>query len=79
MSCNYESVQIAALYPDAFGVAAPASPVGQQVWPRQPGVFIRLGAAPNQAQAEEAAHADQSSRELSVGEQVKRWSALFEH
>jgi len=68
MSSHYESVQIAALYPDAFGVAAPASPVGRDVWPRQPGVFIRLGAAP----AEEAADADKPPRELSERELPSR-------
>ena len=43
MSNHYESVQPASLYPDAFHVAAPASPVGREVWQRQPGVFIRQG------------------------------------
>ena len=46
MSVQYESVQSAALYPDVFRVAAPASPVERQVWPRKPGVFIRLAADP---------------------------------
>ncbi|MBS3912063.1 MAG: SOS response-associated peptidase [Hydrogenophaga sp.] len=41
MSSQYESLQPAALYPDAFNVAAPETPVGRNVWPRQPGVFIR--------------------------------------
>lgn len=66
MSSQYESVQTASLYPGAFNVAAPASPVGGAVWPRQAGVFIRLGAP----QAEAAAHADQPARELSVRELV---------
>jgi putative SOS response-associated peptidase YedK len=66
MSNQYESVQIASLYPDAFGVAAPVLPVGREVWPRQPGVFIRLGAAPT----EEAADADQPARELPPRELV---------
>ena len=66
MSNLYESVQIASLYPDAFGVAAPASPVGREVWPRQPGVFIRQVAV----KAEEAADADQPARELPARELV---------
>jgi len=41
MTVHYESVHPATLYPDAFGVPAPASPVGRDLWPRQPGVFIR--------------------------------------
>ncbi|QTN28775.1 SOS response-associated peptidase [Rhodoferax sp. AJA081-3] len=43
MSDRYESVQIASLYAEAFHVAAPVSPVGREVWPRQPGVFVRAG------------------------------------
>jgi putative SOS response-associated peptidase YedK len=43
MSSQYESVQTASLYPDAFHVAEPASPVGREIWQRQPGVFIRQG------------------------------------
>ena len=63
MSTRYESVQIAPLYSDAFHVAAPASPVGHDLWPRQPGVFIR---AAQVLQAEEAADiaADAAPREL---------------
>lgn len=41
MSSQYESLQPDALYPDAFNVAAPETPLGRNVWPRQPGVFIR--------------------------------------
>ncbi len=62
MSNHYESVQIASLYPDAFHVAAPVSPVGREVWQRQPGVFIRLGQPP----AEAATGADQPLPETSV-------------
>ncbi len=63
MSLHYESVQVASLYPDAFHVAAPVSPVGREVWPRQAGVFIRQGGP----QAEEATGADQPPREPSAG------------
>jgi putative SOS response-associated peptidase YedK len=42
MSTQYESLQLASLYPDAFNVPAPATPAGRDVWPRKPGVFIRL-------------------------------------
>ena len=45
MSTHYESLQSALLYPDAFHVAAPAVAVGRELWPRQPGVFIRSGPA----------------------------------
>lgn len=71
MSNHYESVQIASLYPDAFNVAAPVSPVGREVWPRQPGVFIRQGGP----QAEEATDADKPARELVAGQfgLVPRW------
>ena len=54
MSTQYESLALDTLYPDAFHVAAPTSPVGRDVWPRKPGVFIRQVAV-NAAQAEEGA------------------------
>jgi len=41
MTAHYESVQTATLYPDAFGVSAPETPVVRELWPRKPGVFIR--------------------------------------
>lgn len=71
MSSYYESVQTAALYPEAFGVTAPVSPVGRAVWPRQPGVFIRLSGPV----AEESADADTPARELVAGQfgLVPRW------
>ena len=43
MSSQYESIQDPSLYAEAFHVAAPASPVGREIWQRQPGVFIRQG------------------------------------
>jgi putative SOS response-associated peptidase YedK len=70
MSSHYECVQIASLYPDAFGVAAPAVPVGRTVWPRQPGVFIRLSGPPAQTQAEASADPGQPARELPPRELV---------
>ena len=76
MSTHYESVQVATLYPEAFSVAAPASPVGRGVWPRQPGVFIRQSVLP----AEAATDPDKPapglpSRELVAGQfgLVPRW------
>ena len=54
MSTQYESLALDTLYPDAFHVAAPTSPVERDVWPRKPGVFIRQVAV-NAAQAEEGA------------------------
>ncbi|MDO9114172.1 MAG: SOS response-associated peptidase family protein [Polaromonas sp.] len=77
MSTQYESLHPATLYPDAFHVAAPVSPVGRKVWPRQPGVFIRAAlAAEAQQIAEieeevaEAADADKPAREAPVRELV---------
>jgi putative SOS response-associated peptidase YedK len=52
MSSQYESLQPAALYPDGFDVAAPETPVGRQVWPRQSGVFVRQAAAHSSLAAE---------------------------
>ena len=45
MSTQYESLQLASLYPDAFNVPAPEKPAGRDVWPRKPGVFVRLVAS----------------------------------
>ena len=63
MSTRYESVHSALLYPDAFRVDAPAVAVGREVWPRQPGVFIRVGPAPETEPAEETPDADPPPRE----------------
>ena len=41
MSTQFESLQPASLYADAFGVSAPETPAGRDVWPRKPGLFIR--------------------------------------
>jgi putative SOS response-associated peptidase YedK len=81
MSNHYESVQIASLYPDAFHVVAPVSPLGREVWQRQPGVFIRQGlpvaeaaTGSDQPLPEAAVHA-LPSRELIAGQfgLVPRW------
>ena len=69
MSDRYESLQTASLYVEAFHVASPISPVGREVWQRQPGVFIRAGqpqvAAGNEAvEPEPAIH----TRELAAGQ-----------
>lgn len=55
MSTRYESVHNALIYPDIFHVAAPESPVGREVWPRKPGVFLRVVAEANAIEATEAA------------------------
>ena len=67
MSSYYESLPSPALYPDVFHVPAPAEPVGAAVWPRQPGVFMRLGVP--------AAEGDKGAPELAVGQfgLVPRW------
>ena len=70
MSTRYESVHIASLYPDAFHVAAPACALGREVWPRQPGVFIRAAQAQEAQEAQEAADADKPPRELPSRELV---------
>ena len=59
MSTQYESLHSPLLYPDAFHVPAPESAVGRDVWPRQPGVFIRTvtsvaAAAPQLAEIDDA-------------------------
>ncbi len=83
MSTHYESLPLDTLYPDAFHVAAPQAPVGRDVWPRKPGVFIRQVAAkaeegtviPEGAEAPEATEIAPSARELVQGQLgfVPRW------
>lgn len=46
MSTHYESLQQSAAYRDGFGLDAPAELGPQDIWPRKPGYFIRLGASP---------------------------------
>lgn len=41
MSTLYECLKSPPLYAEAYGIEPPASLLGQQVWPRQPGFFIR--------------------------------------
>lgn len=53
MSTRYESLKSDLLYPDVFHVAAPVLPVGQDIWPRQAGVFIHAGLVEHVEQASE--------------------------
>lgn len=83
MGVHYESVQSATLFPDVFHVPAPVTALERQVWPRKPGVFIRLAVAeaddPQPAENPEAtgAQADAAPpvRELVAGQLglVPRW------
>jgi putative SOS response-associated peptidase YedK len=41
MSTQYECLKSADLYAEAFGVVPPDHLLGKEVWPRQPGFFIR--------------------------------------
>jgi putative SOS response-associated peptidase YedK len=65
MSSHYESVQLAALYPDAFKVAAPDMLPGRHVTPRKAGVFIRKGPAGEVMAAEAGATGTLASSETS--------------
>ena len=41
MSSQYECLKSPDLYAEIFGIAPPAALLGKEVWPRQPGFFIR--------------------------------------
>jgi putative SOS response-associated peptidase YedK len=41
MSTQYEGLKSPDLYAEAFGIAPPEALLGKEVWPRQPGFFIR--------------------------------------
>jgi putative SOS response-associated peptidase YedK len=47
MSTQYECLKSADLYAEAFGIAPPESLLGKEVWPRQPGFFIRKASVPS--------------------------------
>jgi putative SOS response-associated peptidase YedK len=49
MSTQYECLKSADLYAEAFGIAPPEKLLGQEVWPRQMGFFIRKATAPETA------------------------------
>ncbi len=71
MTAHFESVQNAALYPDAFDVAAPEIVFERDLWPRKLGVFVRNapvaeGAAANALPDEKAL--TPTVRELGVGQ-----------
>lgn len=55
MSTQYECLKSADLYAEAFGVAPPEKLPGKEVWPRQPGLFIRKAWVPGQPAAEPSA------------------------
>ena len=63
MTAHFESVQNAAMYPDAFDVAAPEIALERDLWPRKLGVFVR------NAPAAQGAELDAKTvRELAVGQ-----------
>ena len=71
MTAHFETVQNAAMYPDAFDVAAPEIAIERDLWPRKLGVFVRNvpaaeGAAPDALTDEKALTAP--VRELGFGQ-----------
>ena len=60
MSTQYECLKSPDLYAEAFGIAPPDALLGKEVWPRQPGFFIRKAVvAAEQAQVPTSdAHAE---------------------
>ena len=55
MTTHYESVHPVTLYPEAFHVAEPDSPVPHDLFPRRPGVFVRKMRNPETASVLESA------------------------
>jgi putative SOS response-associated peptidase YedK len=68
MSSHYETLPSPTLYPEVFHVPAPTAPLGREVWPRQPGVFLRRVELEGDAEG-------QAARELVAGQfgLVPRW------
>ena len=52
MSTQYECLKSPDLYAEAFGIAPPDALLGKQVWPRQPGFFIRKAQVSELAQGQ---------------------------
>ncbi len=80
MTVHTESLRLASFFPDVFHVEAPDSPVGHELWPRMPGVFIRKAAAAvaepvEPAESQEPQPSPPLVRELVVGQfgLVPRW------
>ncbi|NWF45806.1 SOS response-associated peptidase [Hydrogenophaga sp. D2P1] len=80
MTVHTESLRLASFFPDVFHVEAPDSPVGHELWPRMPGVFIRKAAAAvaepvEPAEPQEPQPSPPLVRELVVGQfgLVPRW------
>lgn len=67
MTVHFETLHPAQLYTDVFGVPAPDTPVGRELWPRQPGVLIR------RAQDEAVAAGPVLVREVGQFGLVPRW------
>jgi len=70
MTAHFESVHNAALYPDAFDVAAPTQAFERDVWPRKAGVFIRNAVATSlpAAPIDDATPALPLQREMGYGQ-----------
>jgi putative SOS response-associated peptidase YedK len=49
MSTQYECLKSLDLYAEAFGIAPPVALLGKEVWPRQPGFFIRKALVASEA------------------------------
>ncbi len=74
MSVQYECLSRVDVYADAFGVSAPTSNVGPEVWPRRVGFFIRLS-APATTIHDTGEGGEVRTRELVAGQLglVPRW------
>ncbi|PUE47861.1 DUF159 family protein [Limnohabitans sp. 2KL-1] len=76
MSAQYECLKSPDLYAEAFGVTAPLTLMGQQVWPRQQGFFIRQatsrkpGAAEPQGPSDETVTPDAAARQQADADQA---------
>jgi putative SOS response-associated peptidase YedK len=66
MTAHFESVQNAALYPDALDVAAPVSLLERDLWPRKLGLFMRHVVPTGEVSDEAAVH--KPLRELAIGQ-----------
>ncbi len=67
MTVHFETLHPATLYTDVFGVPAPDAPMGRELWPRQPGLFV------HRAQGEAAASEPVLERRIGQFGLVPRW------
>ena len=79
MSTQYECLKSPDLYAEAFGITAPQALLGQEVWPRQLGFFIRKAPkAVEEGQVSAPASSDRAEASTAAMVTGPRWMELVQ-